>query len=224
MALMWSSHVPSFLKRVTHLPGRTWWESASQNIVRHRLCGIICLRIHIAILFWVRYKLFYTHMWDGVVRFSCSCVYISTWLRSCERKGVRPHLPVEGINLILGNQLAGAEVWFEVPPPCGYTANPCSPCSWGVRTLQIVHYQYSLCCIDNLCHELWGVSNWTKLCLLHNCLTRLSTFCLFLVMNWCRNSSVTPLWRSRLTVLPADAQLCTRLLVSKQYASSQVGA
>lgn len=30
--------------------------------------------------------------------------------------GVHPALPVEGVNVILGNGLAGARVWVDVPP------------------------------------------------------------------------------------------------------------
>lgn len=31
--------------------------------------------------------------------------------------GVRPALPVEGVSVILGNNLAGGRVWSELPPP-----------------------------------------------------------------------------------------------------------
>lgn len=31
--------------------------------------------------------------------------------------GVRPALPIEGVDVILGNGLAGSRVWAEGPPP-----------------------------------------------------------------------------------------------------------
>jgi hypothetical protein len=67
----------------------------------HRLCRIIGLWIRIVILFWVRYRWFYTHAW--VYPFSCSCAHwnlTQILLKVCI--GVRPHLPVEGIDHFLG--------------------------------------------------------------------------------------------------------------------------
>ena len=41
--------------------------------------------------------------------------------------GVRPALPVEGIDMILGNDLAGNRVWADVPPPYVITQVPVLP-------------------------------------------------------------------------------------------------
>ncbi|XDV48156.1 hypothetical protein PO909_017622 [Leuciscus waleckii] len=41
--------------------------------------------------------------------------------------GVRPSLPVEGISVILGNNLAGGRVWGDVPPPPIVTDSPTLP-------------------------------------------------------------------------------------------------
>ena len=38
--------------------------------------------------------------------------------------GVRPALPVEGIDIILGNDLAGSRVWASVSPPPVVTLCP----------------------------------------------------------------------------------------------------
>lgn len=40
------------------------------------------------------------------------------------RVGVRPALPVEGVDIILGNDLAGDRVWAEAPPPYVVTQVP----------------------------------------------------------------------------------------------------
>lgn len=41
--------------------------------------------------------------------------------------GVCPALPVEGIDMILGNNLAGNRVWADVPPPYVITQVPVLP-------------------------------------------------------------------------------------------------
>lgn len=38
--------------------------------------------------------------------------------------GVRPVLPVEGVTMILGNDIAGSRVWGELPPPVEVTGSP----------------------------------------------------------------------------------------------------
>lgn len=38
--------------------------------------------------------------------------------------GVRTSLPMEGVDIILGNDLAGGKVWKEVPPPLDVTVSP----------------------------------------------------------------------------------------------------
>lgn len=38
--------------------------------------------------------------------------------------GVRPSLPVEGISVILGNNLAGGRVWRDISPPAIVTSSP----------------------------------------------------------------------------------------------------
>lgn len=38
--------------------------------------------------------------------------------------GVRPSLPMEGVDIILGNDLAGVRVWKDVLPPLVVTSSP----------------------------------------------------------------------------------------------------
>lgn len=38
--------------------------------------------------------------------------------------GLRPKLPVKGVDIILGNDLAGDRVWAEAPPPSVVTHVP----------------------------------------------------------------------------------------------------
>ncbi|KAJ8377284.1 hypothetical protein AAFF_G00261930 [Aldrovandia affinis] len=43
---------------------------------------------------------------------------------------VQPSLPVEGVEVILGNDLAGGKVWKNIQPVVG-TPDPVSSGSWG---------------------------------------------------------------------------------------------
>ena len=38
--------------------------------------------------------------------------------------GVRPALPVEGVDIILGNDLAGSRVWAKYSPPQAVSRSP----------------------------------------------------------------------------------------------------
>ena len=44
--------------------------------------------------------------------------------------GVRHVLPVDGVEMILGNDFAGGAVWANVPPPPLVTARPLSAGAW----------------------------------------------------------------------------------------------
>ncbi len=102
--------------------------------------------------------------------------------------GVRPALPVEGVDMILGNNLAGSRVWANVPPPP--VVNP-SPSVSEQPDESTVHFPevFPGCAVT---FSLRGQMRRLRL-LCHVCLIFL---CRFLTVSFGVNRELTRPWRN----------------------------